>query len=60
MVAESKQRQKQLYESDYYLWVVETVKQLQNLDFAVIDWENLIDEVSDLSRLEKRRLESLP
>lgn len=59
MVAESKQRQKQLYESDYYLWVVETVKQLQNRDFEAIDWENLIDEVLDLSRREKRKLESL-
>ena len=59
MVAESKQRQKQLYESDYYLWVVETVKQLQNRDLEAIDWENLIEEVSDLSRREKRRLESL-
>ncbi|NBD18203.1 MAG: DUF29 family protein [Cyanobacteria bacterium] len=59
MVAESKQRQKQLYESDYYLWVVETVKQLQNRDFEAIDWENLIDEVLDLSKREKRKLESL-
>ncbi|NBD32505.1 MAG: DUF29 family protein [Cyanobacteria bacterium] len=59
MVAESKQRQKQLYESDYYLWVVETVKQLQNRDFEAIDWEDLIEEVSDLSRREKKKLKSL-
>jgi len=59
MVAESQQAQKQLYETDYHLWVVETVKQLQNRDLEAIDWENLIEEVSDLSRREKRRLESL-
>ena len=59
MVAESKQRQKQLYETDYYLWVVETVKQLQNRDFEAIDWENLIEEVSDLGRREKKKLKSL-
>ncbi|NBD18201.1 MAG: DUF29 family protein [Cyanobacteria bacterium] len=59
MVTESKQRQKQLYETDYYLWIVETVKHLQNRDLEAIDWENLIEEVSDLSRREKRRLESL-
>ena len=59
MVAESQQSRKQLYESDYHLWVVETVKQLQNREIEEIDWENLIDEVSDLSRREKRRLESL-
>ncbi len=59
MVAESQQSQKQLYETDYHLWVVETVKQLQNREWKAIDWENLIDEVLDLSRREKRRLESL-
>jgi len=59
MVTPSQQAQKQLYETDYHLWVVETVKQLQNRDFEAVDWENLIDEVLDLSRREKRRLESL-
>ena len=59
MVAESQQSRKQLYESDYHLWVVETVKQLQNREFEEIDWENLIDEVLDLSKREKRKLESL-
>jgi len=59
MVTESKQAQKQLYESDYYLWVLETVKQLQNRNLEAIDWENLIDEVSDLSRREKQKLRSL-
>jgi len=59
MQTESQQQQKQLYETDYHLWVVETVKQLQNGDFDSIDWENLIDEVSDLSRREKKKLKSL-
>jgi len=59
MVTESQQRQKPLYDTDYYLWVVETVKKLQNQDFEAIDWENLIDEVSDLSRREKQKLRSL-
>ena len=53
------QKHKQLYETDYNLWVLETVKQLQNRELDSLDWENLIDEVSDLSRREKRRLESL-
>jgi len=59
MLAESKQAQKQLYETDYHLWVLATVEHLQNREFETIDWENLIDEVSALSRREKRRLESL-
>ena len=59
MLTESQQKQKQLYETDYHLWVMETVKQLQNGDFEAVDWENLIDEVSDLSRREKKKLKSL-
>jgi hypothetical protein len=59
MVAESQQEQKPLYETDYYLWVVETVQKLQNRELEAIDWENLIDEVLDLSKREKRKLQSL-
>ena len=59
MVAESQKAQKQLYETDYHLWVIETVKKLQNQEFDTIDWENLIDEFLDLSKREKRKLQSL-
>ena len=59
MVAELTQKPKNLYDTDYNLWVIETVKQLENRNFEAIDWENLIEEVSDLSRREKRRIESL-
>ena len=53
------QKYKQLYETDYNLWVLETVKKLQNRELDSLDWKNLIDEIFDLSRREKRRLESL-
>ena len=53
------QKYKQLYETDYNLWVLETVKKLQKRELDSLDWKNLIDEVLDLSRREKRRLESL-
>jgi hypothetical protein len=59
MVAESQSRQTNLYETDYNLWVLETVKQLENQELNDVDWENLLEELSDLSRREKRRLESL-
>jgi hypothetical protein len=48
-----------LYETDFNLWIEETVKQLQERDFAAIDLENLIEEVATLGRSEKRELESL-
>jgi hypothetical protein len=59
MVAELKQKQKNLYDTDYNLWVLETVKQLKNKDFNALDLENLIEEVSDLSRRDKKKLKSL-
>lgn len=61
MVAQSKQvtQSQGLYNTDYHLWVLETVSQLQNQAFDSLDLDNLIDELSDLSRREKRRLESL-
>lgn len=53
MLIECKQATKNLYDTDYYLWVVETVKQLENKEFESLDLQNLIEEVSDLSRREK-------
>lgn len=54
MLTELQQQQKQLYETDYHLWVVEMVKQLQNGDFDGIDGENLINGILDLSKPEKK------
>jgi hypothetical protein len=48
-----------LYQTDYNQWVEETVKQLQEGDFEAVDWENLIEEVADLSRRERDKLISL-
>jgi len=62
MVASLKTTSKELinlYESDYSLWVLETVKQLQNRDFQSLDLENLIEEVGDLSRRDKKKLKNL-
>jgi len=59
MVTELKQQEKSLYDTDYNLWVIETVKQLENRDFNSLDLENLIEEVLDLSKRDKRKLESL-
>jgi signal transduction histidine kinase len=59
MLIEYKQTAENLYDTDYHLWVIETVKQLENKEFEALDLQNLIEEVSDLSRREKRKLESL-
>ena len=59
MVSELKQDQKSLYDTDYNLWLLETVEQLERRNFNAIDWDNLIEEVLDLSKRDKRKIESL-
>ncbi|WP_017293795.1 DUF29 domain-containing protein [Geminocystis herdmanii] len=59
MVAQLIKNQTNLYDTDYNLWVLETVKKLENHDFNSVDWDNLIEEVLGLSRSDKRKLESL-
>jgi hypothetical protein len=59
MVAQLIKNQTNLYDTDYNLWILETVKQLENRNFNVVDWENLIEEILDLSKRDKRKLESL-
>jgi hypothetical protein len=48
-----------LYNDDYHLWILETVKQLQDRNLSSLDWDNLIEEVFDLSRRQKRKVQNL-
>ncbi len=48
-----------LYDTDYNLWILETVKYLQNGEFNALDLNNLTEEILDLSERKKRKLESL-
>ena len=50
-------RQK-LYNADYLRWIETTVEKLRIRDFSNIDWENLIAEIEDMGRSERRSLES--
>jgi hypothetical protein len=59
MVRELKPVAKNLYDTDYNLWILETAAKLQAKDFESIDLENLVEEVLDLSKRDKRKLESL-
>ena len=56
---QSLEKTKSLYDTDYHLWVLETVQKLQDKNFNDIDWESLMEEVIDLSHRQKRKLESL-
>ncbi|MEG4960711.1 MULTISPECIES: DUF29 domain-containing protein [unclassified Microcoleus] len=50
-------RQK-LYDTDYLRWIEITVEKLRVRDYSNIDWENLIAEIEDMGRSERRSLES--
>lgn len=47
-----------LYETDYLKWIETTVEKLREQDYANIDWENLIEEIEDMGRSERRSLKS--
>ncbi|MEL6968216.1 MAG: DUF29 domain-containing protein [Pseudomonadota bacterium] len=45
-----------LYDRDYYAWIKSQVRALRERRIADIDFENLMDEVEDLGKSEKRAL----
>ena len=50
---------KELYEIDDYLWVERTIDLLKKKKFNELDLENLIEELEDLGRERKNKVESL-
>jgi hypothetical protein len=49
---------KSLYESDFLLWTLEIAAKLKARDFEHLDIENLIEEIEDLGKSEKREVRS--
>ncbi|NJL40994.1 MAG: DUF29 domain-containing protein [Leptolyngbyaceae cyanobacterium RM2_2_4] len=49
---------KSLYQTDFVRWVETTVEQLRSQNYAAVDWENLIEEIEDMSRRERKSLKS--
>ncbi len=45
-----------LYDRDYLQWVEDTVNKLRTRDFDHLDIENLIEEIEDLGKSEKKEL----
>jgi hypothetical protein len=48
----------QLYNQDYYQWIQETVKILEQRNFQELDLDNLIEEIQDLALNEKQIVET--
>jgi hypothetical protein len=47
-----------LYEQDYVQWIEMTLRQLQSHDLENLDWKHLIEEIEDLGREQKNKVES--
>lgn len=49
---------KTLYDQDFQVWLEQTIRHLQKREFAALDIDNLIEELIELGKSEKRTLES--
>jgi hypothetical protein len=47
-----------LYEQDYWQWLEKTAYDLHQRNYEQIDWENLIEEIQDMGKSERRSAES--
>jgi hypothetical protein len=47
-----------LYDTDYQLWLLTTIQQLQEQDFEAVDWKNLIEELDGLAKQQQYELEN--
>lgn len=50
---------KSLYDRDFYIWIQTTIEQLKRKQFSNLDLENLIEELADMGRSHKHKIESL-
>jgi len=44
------QQLKELYEKDFLLWLEENLKLLENREYDLVDWENLLEEIRDIGQ----------
>jgi hypothetical protein len=47
-----------LYDRDYYLWLIHTAQLIKEGKFSELDAANLIEEIEDMGRSEKRTVKS--
>jgi Domain of unknown function DUF29 len=49
---------KRLYDIDFVRWIETTAEKLRIQDYDSVDWENLIEEIEDMSKRERKALKS--
>lgn len=58
MTTELDANRKNLYKADYLKWIETTVEKLRLRDYSNMDWENLIEEIEDMGRSERKSLKN--
>ncbi len=58
MTSEIKMKLISLYDTDYQIWLGQTLAQLRANDFDNLDLENLIEEIESLGKSDKRSISS--
>lgn len=58
MAIETQTSHKSLYETDFVQWIEVTIKQLRSQNYTAVDWTNLLEEIEDMSRRERKALKS--
>ncbi len=58
MATDLQASQKNLYDRDFVRWVETTAEQLRTQSYADVDWANVIEEIEDMSRRERKSLKS--
>jgi Domain of unknown function DUF29 len=58
MTANLPTAQTTLYTADYVRWIETNLEHLKAKEFSLVDWENLVEEIEDMSNRERRSLES--
>jgi 2-polyprenyl-6-methoxyphenol hydroxylase-like FAD-dependent oxidoreductase len=58
MVMYQQNNLEKLHERDFNLWAEQMMIAVKNQDLNAIDWKNLMDEIEDMGKSEKRSLES--
>ncbi len=49
---------KKLYDYDYNFWIEAIKKKIKEKDYENMDWDNLIEEIDDMGKSQRRSLES--
>ncbi|HEY9614900.1 DUF29 domain-containing protein [Allocoleopsis sp.] len=58
MTTELDANRQSLYQADYLKWIETTIEMLRVRDYSNIDWENLIEEITDMGWSERKSLKS--